>query len=229
MIAAVAAPSRQPAQGDREEKDQHQAEPERRNRQSRHRHGRRQQIEGRAGLRRGDDPGQSPNHDRQRHADHRQADRVPIALGQNFQDWRAGAQRLTEIATQRRGNPTPILHRQRLVQPEAGVQICQILGGGRGGGHHPHRIAGREVEEQKDGQRRKHDHRDRLHHAFNDVSPHRSLPRVRSAGLGGAPCPAEADDLGRQHLDPLHAGRVPHHLLLEVTENPGRCFEDEGR
>ena len=124
------AAGRQPAELDREDQDQDQAEPEFRRRQAdqRDRHHRLIRpaivVDGR------DRSGRDPEDDRECQRESRKRERHRQALDQRGGDRAVEQDRLPEIAAQHAPVPVGHLQRQRLVEPERDAQARDLLGRG---------------------------------------------------------------------------------------------------
>ena len=147
--AAVAA-GWQPLERQREQQDQQQPDPEHREADAEIRAGHQHPIEAAGGAQRGEQADADAQHDRERHGGECQLRGLGEPLADVLHDGPAGDVAASEVAAQHPAGVTRELHRQRLVelqfraQPRDGHAVRTLT-------HHLlHRIAGRDIQQQKD-------------------------------------------------------------------------------
>jgi hypothetical protein len=121
---------RQPAEFDREQEDQHDAEPEIRRRDAPQREHVGAVVPGRALLHRRDDAGGNADQERDHDRHRGELDRHRQLLRDQLEHRHLDAQRLAEVARQHALDPVDVLHRDRLIEPVL-RRICAITSGSR--------------------------------------------------------------------------------------------------
>ncbi len=136
---------RQPAELDREQEDQHDAEPEIRRRDAPQREQVGAVVPGGAFLHRGDDAGgnadQERDHDRHRGELQRHRQLLRDQVAHRHLD----AQRLAEVAGQHALDPVDVLHRDRLIEPVLLADLLDHGGIALLAGHDQRGIAGQQI------------------------------------------------------------------------------------
>ena len=195
--------SRQPAEFDREQEDQHDPEPEIRCRDAPQREQIGAVVPGRAFLHRRDDAGgnadQEGDHDRHRRQLHRHRQFLRDQLAHRHLD----AQRLAEVAGQHALDPVDVLHRNRLIEPVLLADLGDDLGIAFLAGHHQRRIAGQQLLQREDQDRHEEQRRDQLQDALGEEVQHgaarfhaqrmRATPRCRTVAHLRSRCCASAE------------------------------------
>ena len=192
---------RQPAELDREQEDQHDAEPEIRRRDAPQREQIGAIVPGRALLHRGDDAGgnadQERDHDRHRAELERHRQLLRDQLAHRHLD----AQRLAEVARQHALDPVDVLHGDRLIEPVLLADLLDHGGIALLAGHHQRRIARQQMLQREDQHRHEEQCRDELRDAlarkFSMVAGERVVQRgrlYRSLPQGGDAASAVASD-----------------------------------
>ena len=164
--------SRQPAELDREQEDQHDAEPEVRRRDAPQREQVGAVVPGGALLHRRDDAGGDADQERDddRHAGELHRDRQ--LLRDQVEHRQLVAHGLAEITRQHALDPVDILHRHRLIEP---VLLADLLDHGRVAllaRHDQRRIARQQVLQRKDQHRHEEQCRDQLQQAPGEEVQH---------------------------------------------------------
>ena len=178
---------RQPAEFDREQEDQHDAEPEIRRRDAPQREQVGAVVPRRAFLHRRDDAGgnadQEGDHDRHR----RQLQRHRQFLRDQLAHRHLDAQRLAEVAGQHALDPVEILHRDRPIEPVLLADLRDDGGIALLAGHHQRGIAGQQMLQREDQDRHKEQRRDQLRDALGEEAQHGVLPARRACTLRREP------------------------------------------
>ena len=164
---------RQPAEFDREQEDQHDAEPEIRRRDAPQREQVGAIVPGGALLDRRDDAGgdadQEGDHDRHRGELHRHRQLLRDQVEHRHLD----AERLAEVARQHALDPVDILHRDRLIEPVLLADLRDHVGIALLARHDQRRIAGQQMLQRKDQHRHEEQCRDQLQQALAEKVQHR--------------------------------------------------------
>ena len=95
-----------------------------------------------------------------------------------------GEDRVAEVAAQQLADPGEELDQQRLVEPQLGADLRDILGGGEIAGDDRGRIAGRQMQQREDEHRDDHDHRHGRQQAADQEDMHGgSATATQRAGM----------------------------------------------
>ena len=163
---------RQPAEFDREQEDQHDAEPEIRRRDAPQREQIGAIVPRRALLDRRDDAGGNADQERDHDRHRAELDRHRQFLRDQAQHRHLDAQRLAEIARQHALDPVDVLHRDRLIEVILRADLRDHGGIALLAGHHQRRIARQQMLQRKDQHRHEEQCRDQLQDALAEEIQH---------------------------------------------------------
>ena len=139
------AAGRQPAEIHRKQQDQHDAEPEMRNRQPGKSEHAGAVVERRAAPQRCEDADRQPDKQRDEHRQRRKLDGHRQFFGQHGADRQPGAHRGAEVTLRQGFQPDGVLHRHRIVEAIFLPQIFDDLGVALLAGQRHRRIAGQQL------------------------------------------------------------------------------------
>ncbi len=165
---------RQPAEFDREQEDQHDAEPEIRRRDTPQREQIGAVVPGRALLHRRDDAGGDADQERDHDRHRGELDRHRQLLRDQFAHRHLVAQRLAEVARQHALDPVDVLDRHRLIEPVLLADLFDHFGIALLARHHQRRIAGQQLLQRED----QHRHEEQCRHEL-DKSPREEVQHGR--------------------------------------------------
>jgi len=174
---------RQPAEVDREEQDQHQPDPELRQRQAEQGEELARTVPEPADPHRGQDAARDADQQRQAHRHHRQQQRVGQALEVELHHRRAIVEGLAEIAGREARHEMPVLLPKRPIEPELAAHGLDVVRAGAGLDQQAHRIAG-DAHEQEDDERQQEQRHQGIADPAEDVLFHgnRSPAHFMSSG-----------------------------------------------
>ncbi len=150
---------REPVELDREHPDQHVADHEPGHRESEHREAHHAAVDPRADAPRRDHAQRHRQHDGDDERHHGQRERRLQPLADQLRNRVRGEDRVAEIAAQQLPDPGEELDQQRLVEPQLGADLRDVLGRREIAGDDRGRIAGREMQQREDEHGDDEDHR----------------------------------------------------------------------
>ena len=172
---------RQPPQRHPEEQDEHDAEPEVRQRLAEHGERHARDVVARAAAHRGEDAEGDADGHGDEHGHERELDGRGQALEHDGEGGGAVLEGLAEVAAHHAPEKEAVLHDERLAQPELTVEGLDGGLGGALGQEHPRGVAGEDAEDHEDEDGHAEQRQRRLGEPPEDVDLHRASPRRRAA------------------------------------------------
>ena len=172
----IAAGVGEPPQVEREHHDDQRPQPEARERQADEAAQAHQDVQPRPRSDRREQPERDTDPDRDERRRRRQLERRGQALADLDEDRTSRTDRVPRVAMEERGEPAPVLDRQRLVQPEVRAQARELFRRERGGGPESRRdrVAGNEPNEEECEHRDAEERGDAAEEALREVAAHGS-------------------------------------------------------